>query len=149
MKNPHLFEIRGQLHTGVYAARSQRWMDYMLIVGSQNDDRLLVVFADPDVSVVFSEAWYRSVTVSKELIEECLTNLWQLLKLIQLDNRHHAGCRQIVISFQDFAETEKLFSPLLLSGFGKSQVVARSSLYHKVVLSLFIPFEKNVFQHQI
>ena len=53
MQNADFFEICGQPHFGVDAARTQRRMNYVLIIGSENYDRLLIVFRNADVPAVF------------------------------------------------------------------------------------------------
>src|SRR5713226_5304487 len=89
------------------------------------------------------------MAVGEQLIEECLTRLRELFKLVELDDWYNARRRQVVISLQYLPQIQKLSPPLLLSGFLKRQGATLHRLNHKTVLSLFIPLEENIFQSEI
>src|SRR6185436_2312309 len=97
MKNSGFLKVSRQSHLGVHTAGPQRRMDDVLIVRRENYDWLLIRFADADVPVVFSEPGNRGVSVSEDLIKECLTGLWQLFEFIELNDGNPAGSRQMIV----------------------------------------------------
>src|SRR5262245_17778109 len=104
MQNPRFFQIARQFHASVDAARAQRRMDYVLIIGSENDDRLSIILTNANVSVIFRQTWDRSVPVGKELIKECLAHLRQLFEFVELYDGNDACSSQILVSLQNLSQ---------------------------------------------
>src|SRR6266446_6094586 len=119
-------------------------MNYVLVVRGENDYWLLIILPYANLPIVFDQSWNRSMTIGEELIEECLTDLGQLLKFIELENWDDPRRRQIVISLQNLTQIEKLTSPLLLTSRSKTQLLSRYRLHHKVVLTGFVPVIEDV-----
>src|ERR1051326_6844229 len=105
-----------------------------------------MMFGNPNVAVVSFEARDGCMTARKQLIKECLADLRQFFKFLQLHDGHDAGGSEILISLQHLAQIQKLQRPLPTSGFFESESTTFDSLDHKVVLALLVPIKKDVME---
>src|SRR6185369_970099 len=104
------------------------------------------MFAYSNVAVVSFEARYGRMPGCKQLVKECLTDLREFFKFVQLHDRRDARGGEILISLQHLAQIQKLQRPLPTSGFFEGESATFDSLDHRVVLALLVPIKKDVLQ---